>query len=163
MATRSIQSTVCQPPIHAALEQRGYALVEGVHGPSGAADMLADLGRLMAQYDGNLTHEVRHRPGNEGRSYSQSTNRIQAHTEAPGWNPRPAWFAVYCHRQARSGGGPTDPPTGERRAPPALLDVERLLPHLSRGDRALLADPMWFPAPASVGGGVTRALLDDGV
>src|SRR6478609_1069563 len=88
------------PLARAALDEHGFAVVDRVGGLDVAAALLSALGVLLPQYDGNITHEVRYRPGNDHRSYSQSANRIQAHTEAPGWNPSPNWLALYCHRQA---------------------------------------------------------------
>lgn len=52
-------------------------------------ELLCQIGELIPQYHGTLTHEVTYRPGNEGCSYSQSANTILAHTEAPGWDPSP--------------------------------------------------------------------------
>jgi hypothetical protein len=149
MSNRLNRETVAVPLVKALLDEHGYAVVPRVGGIEATLELLAELGELIPQYDGMLAHEVRHRPGNETRAYSQSTNTIRAHTEAPGWQPSPAWLALYCHRQARCGGGQTD-----------LLDIQHVLPELTRGERALLRWPMWFPAPATSGGdGVRTAPL----
>ncbi|AHH97813.1 TauD/TfdA family dioxygenase [Kutzneria albida] len=113
----------------AVLDEHGYALIKDVGGQESAAGLLREIGELIPQYHGTLTHEVTYRPGNEGRSYSQSVNTILAHTEAPGWDPSPAYLALFCHQQARCGGGHTD-----------LLDVESLLPRLDPDQLALLTE-----------------------
>ncbi|GAA1566338.1 hypothetical protein GCM10009827_105010 [Dactylosporangium maewongense] len=127
----------------AALAADGFAVLGPVDGVEHATALLGRLGVLVGQYDGNLTHEVTYRPGNEGRAYSQSVNTIRAHTEAPGWRPSPKYLALYCHRQARCGGGDTD-----------LLDVETLLPRLTDAERTLLTGAeLDFPGPAHATGG----------
>ncbi|ADI04934.1 branched-chain-amino-acid transaminase [Streptomyces bingchenggensis BCW-1] len=90
-------------------------------------ELLQDLGRFVPQYGGTVEHEVVYRPGNDGRAYSQSRNAIRPHTEAPGWHPSPRHLALYCHRQARCGGGHTD-----------LLDWKLLEKLLDADDLALL-------------------------
>ncbi|WP_328647459.1 TauD/TfdA family dioxygenase [Amycolatopsis sp. NBC_00348] len=118
------------------LDEHGYVVLRDVGGQDSAAEVLGRIGELIPQYSGSPTHEVTYRAGNDGRSYSQSANTILAHTEAPGWDPSPAYLALYCHRQARCGGGHTD-----------LLDVETLLPMLTEEEAALLVEPeLVFPA-----------------
>ncbi|MCG0064373.1 TauD/TfdA family dioxygenase [Streptomyces tricolor] len=119
------------------LEQDGYVVVERLGGQRHAIELLQRIGRFLPQYTGTVEHEVVHRPGHEGRAYSQSRNTIQAHTEAPGWDPSPRYLALYCHRQARCGGGHTD-----------LLDLHTLLKLLGAEDRALLTGTaVAFPGP----------------
>lgn len=112
-----------------ALSDHGLLLVEDIGEQDSAAGLLAQLGELIPQYDGRTTHEVICRPGHENLAYSQSNNTICAHTEAPGWNPSPAYLALFCHRQASCGGGHTD-----------LLDVELLLPCLDKREIALMSE-----------------------
>ena len=128
------------------LDQWGYVVVPDVGSLTAAQAFVSSVGELIPQYHGNLTHEVTYRPGNDHRAYSQSANTILAHTEAPGWHPSPAYLALFCHRQARCGGGHTD-----------LLDVRRLLAALDDGERALMTDhELHFPGPD---GGVDSAML----
>jgi hypothetical protein len=69
-----------------------------------------------------------------------------AHTEAPGWHPSPAYLALFCHRQARCGGGHTD-----------LLDVRKLVGALDADELALMSDAeLHFPGPD---GGFRGAML----
>jgi hypothetical protein len=108
------------------------------------------VGELIPQYNGRLTHEVTYRPGNDHKSYSQSANTILAHTEAPGWHPTPAYLALFCHRQARCGGGHTD-----------LLDVRKLAGALDIDELALMIEAdLHFPGPD---GGVRSAMLSTDV
>jgi hypothetical protein len=143
--------------VSSALAEHGYAVLSPVTDVEHAAAVLAEFGRLVPQYDGGLTHEVTYRPGNDDRAYSQSANTIRAHTEAPGWRPSPAYLALFCHRQARCGGGHTD-----------LLDIEQVLPALTEDEKALLTDrELDFPGPdhANQGRTVRTRLLsvaDDG-
>lgn len=133
----------------ATLDEHGYVMIEDVCSQGSAADLLAQIGEFIPQCQGTLTHEVTYRPGNEGRAYSQSVNTILAHTEAPGWDPSPAYLALFCHRQARCGGGHTD-----------LLDIEALLPHLTSEEVDLFVSAeIDFPGPA---GGVRTPLLRTG-
>lgn len=132
--------------VRAVLEADGYAVVEGLAGQPAAIELMQDIGRFVPQYTGAVEHEVVYRPGNDGRAYSQSRNTIRCHTEAPGWRPSPRHLALYCHRQARCGGGHTD-----------LLDLKALEKLLGPAERALLTDPrIAFPGPA---GPVTVPML----
>ena len=90
------------------LDQWGYVVLNDVDNLAAAEELVRSVGELIPQYNGHLTHDVIYRPGNDDRSYSQSANTILAHTEAPGWHPSPAYLALFCHRQARCGGGHTD-------------------------------------------------------
>ena len=102
------------------------------------------MGELIPQYNGLLTHEVTYRPGNRDRS--QSANVTSARTEAPGRHPSPAYLALFCHRQARCGGGHTD-----------LLDVRKLVGALDADELALMTDAeLHFPGPD---GGVHTTML----
>ena len=128
------------------LDQWGYVVVPDVGNQTAAEEIVRSVGELIPQYNGHLTHEVTYRPGNDHRSYSQSANTILAHTEAPGWHPSPAYLALFCHRQARCGGGHTD-----------LLDVRRLVAALDADELALMAEAdLHFPGPD---GGVHSAML----
>ena len=128
------------------LDQWGYVVVPDVGTLDAADELVRSVGELIPQYHGGLTHEVTYRPGNDHRAYSQSANTILAHTEAPGWHPSPAYLALFCHRQARCGGGQTD-----------LLDVRRLAAALDADELALMTEAeLHFPGPD---GGVRSALL----
>ncbi|MDV7353548.1 TauD/TfdA family dioxygenase [Rhodococcus oxybenzonivorans] len=128
------------------LEEDGYVLVRDVADRADAAEVVRSLGNLVPQYNGHLTHDVTYRPGNDHRAYSQSANTILAHTEAPGWDPSPAYLALFCHRQAHCGGGHTD-----------LLDVRHLVEALEPAELALMTDAeLVFPGPD---GGVQTTML----
>lgn len=128
------------------LDQWGYVVVPDVGSVAAAEEIVRSVGDLIPQYHGGLSHEVTYRPGNDHRAYSQSANTILAHTEAPGWNPSPAYLALYCHRQARCGGGHTD-----------LLDVRKLVGALDADEIALMTDAeLHFPGPD---GGVRSTML----
>jgi hypothetical protein len=128
------------------LDQWGYVVVPDVGTLDAADELVRSVGELIPQYHGGLTHEVTYRPGNDHRAYSQSANTILAHTEAPGWHPSPAYLALFCHRQARCGGGHTD-----------LLDVRRLAAALDADELALMTEAeLHFPGPD---GGTRSALL----
>src|SRR5262245_52069643 len=129
MTTPQLSAPTNVELVRAALDEHGYALVRDVGSQPAAAAQLGLVGDLVPQYENTITHEVTYRPGHEGRAYSQSVNTILAHTEAPGWDPSPAYLALFCHRQARCGGGHTD-----------LLDTEALLPQLAEDERRLLTD-----------------------
>jgi hypothetical protein len=132
------------------LDEHGYALVTDLGHQSAAERLLATLGVLLPQYDGRMTHEVTYRPEHRARSYSQSANTIGPHTEAPGWHPSPARLALYCHRQARCGGGHTD-----------LLDVEVLLAALTAAETELLTTAeVCFPWPhREADSGIVRSTM----
>ncbi|KAK1184030.1 TauD/TfdA family dioxygenase [Streptomyces sp. NBS 14/10] len=134
------------------LSDQGYALVEHVGGQRQAVELLQDLGRFVPQYGGTVEHEVVYRPGNDGRAYSQSRNAIRPHTEAPGRHPSPRHLALYCHRQARCGGGHTD-----------LLDWKLLEKLLGPDDLALVTGPrVRFPGPVGGEGVVATMVEEDG-
>lgn len=131
------------------LDQWGFVVVHDVGDLAAAEEVVRSVGELIPQYNGRLTHEVTYRPGNDHRAYSQSANTILAHTEAPGWNPSPAYLALFCHRQARCGGGHTD-----------LLDVRRLIGALDADELALMTDAeLHFPGPD---GGARSTMLSTG-
>ncbi|WP_247665759.1 TauD/TfdA family dioxygenase [Nocardiopsis sp. B62] len=123
------------------LHEQGYVVIPGLGGVDDAFEVVQSFGDLIPQYSGKVTHEITYRPGNESRSYSQSTNTILAHTEAPGWPSSPAFIALYCHRQARCGGGHTD-----------LLPVDELLLHLDPTDIRNLKSVLDFPGPPGLPG-----------
>ena len=128
------------------LDQWGYVVVPDVGNLAAAEELVRSVGDLIPQYNGRFTHDVTYRPGNDHRAYSQSANTILAHTEAPGWDPSPAYLALFCHRQARCGGGHTD-----------LLDVRKLVGALNADELALMTDAeLHFPGP---NGGVRTAML----
>jgi hypothetical protein len=128
------------------LDQWGYVVVPDVGNQTAASEIVRSVGELIPQYDGRLTHEVTYRPGIGHRSFSQSVNTIMARTEAPGWHPSPAYLALFCHRQARCGGGHTD-----------LLDVRRLIAALDADELALMTEAdLHFPGPD---GGVHSTML----
>jgi hypothetical protein len=128
------------------LDQWGYVVVHDVGNLAAAEEIVRSVGELIPQYNGRLTHDVTYRPGNDHKSYSQSANTILAHTEAPGWHPTPAYLALFCHRQARCGGGHTD-----------LLDVRKLAGALDADEMALMTGAdLHFPGPD---GGIRSAML----
>jgi|RhiMethySRZTD1v2_1073278.scaffolds.fasta_scaffold166026_2 hypothetical protein len=128
------------------LDQWGYVVINDVDSQAAAEELVRSVGQLIPQYNGHLTHDVTYRPGNDDRSYSQSANTILAHTEAPGWHPSPAYLALFCHRQARCGGGHTD-----------LLDARRLVGVLDTDEMALMTEAeLHFPGPD---GGVRSTML----
>lgn len=118
------------------LHDFGYVVIPDVGGVEESEKIIQGLGDLIPQYSGKLTHEITYRPGNENRSYSQSTNTILAHTEAPGWPNCPPFIALYCHQQARCGGGHTD-----------LLSVDELLSHLDPSEVQQMESLLDFPGP----------------
>ncbi|MER7008085.1 TauD/TfdA family dioxygenase [Dactylosporangium sp. NPDC000555] len=103
------------------VRQIGFVVINGVENQEALGRTLESFGRMMPQYDGNLTYEVRAEPGFDDRAYSKSQNEIRAHTEAPGWQPPPKYLALWCHVQARGGGGET-----------CLADVKSYLRGLDR-------------------------------
>jgi hypothetical protein len=126
------------------LDQWGYVVVEDVESLIAAEELVRSVGELIPQYNGLLTHEVTYRAGNNERS--QSANATLARTEAPGRHPSPAYLALFCHRQARCGGGHTD-----------LLDVRKLVGALDADELALMTDAeLHFPGPD---GGVRTTML----
>ena len=139
----SVKSTLVPPDVagvRETVERDGYAVVLDLGGQRFAVQLLQELGVLLPQYKGALEHDVTYRPGFDDKSYSQSTNTILAHTEAPGWSPSPRYLALYCHRQAQCGGGHTD-----------LLDGRRLVELLDADDiRLLTGSEVLFPGPDGV-------------
>lgn len=136
-------------PFYARLDDHGYVVVPDVNEQASAEELIHSIGDVLPQYNGVLAHEVTYRPGHDDKAYSQSANTIFAHTEAPGWNPSPAYLALLCHRQARCGGGHTD-----------LLDVRKLVGALDTADLALLTEAeLTFPGPDA--GVRTRMLTTD--
>lgn len=73
----------------------------------GVRRALLHFGEIAPQYDGKETWEVMVRPGFESLPYSQSSNGIGAHTEAPVFAMPPKYLALHCLRQAKCGGGHT--------------------------------------------------------
>jgi hypothetical protein len=119
------------------LDQWGYVVVDNLESLTAAEELVRSVGELIPQHDGLLTHEV---------TYSRSPNTILAHTEAPGRHPSPAYLALFCHRQARCGGGHTN-----------LLDARRLVGALDADELALMTDAeLHFPGPD---GGVHSTML----
>jgi Taurine catabolism dioxygenase TauD, TfdA family len=120
------------------LGQWGYVVVADVESPTAAEEIVGSLGEVI--------HEVTYLAGNDRPAHSQNTNTVLARTEAPGWHPTPAYLALYCHRQARCGGGHTD-----------LLDVRRLVAALHADEIALMTEAdLHFPGPD---GGVHGTML----
>ncbi|MEU4471897.1 TauD/TfdA family dioxygenase [Micromonospora sp. NPDC023888] len=85
----------------------GFLVIDDVESHEDVSSALIEFGRMMPQYDGNLTYEVKAQLGFDDRAYSKSRNEIRAHTEAPGWNPPPKYLALWCRVQARGEGGET--------------------------------------------------------
>lgn len=87
------------------LDSEGWVVLAAQLLSEGVRAVLAHFGRIVPQYDGQETWEVRVKPGFERVPYSQSSNGIGAHTEAPVMEPPPKYLALHCHHQARCGGG----------------------------------------------------------
>ncbi|MFJ8310938.1 MULTISPECIES: TauD/TfdA family dioxygenase [unclassified Streptomyces] len=139
----------CVDSVRADLDADGYAVVDRLGGQRQAVELMQEIGRFVPQYTGAVEHEVVYRSGNDGRAYSQSRNAIRCHTEAPGWDPSPRHLALYCHRQARCGGGHTD-----------LLDLKVLEKLLSPAEHALLTGPrISFPGPQDDAGHSTTVTV----
>lgn len=133
--------------VRAALDEHGFAVVEQAGGLIGAVNLACDLGTVIPQYDGNVTHEVRVRPSVDA-TRQQALDPATGRTHAPGWELTPTWVALFCHRQAQSG-GQID-----------LVDIEHVLPRLTSAQRDVLREPMWFPAsPATRDRGVRAPML----
>lgn len=92
----------------------GWTVVTGLKDLDAAEKFLANFGELMHQYDGELRYDVKAKPEFEKFQYSQSSNTITPHTEAPVYGPPPRYLALYCHHQAKCGGGYTDFADGYR-------------------------------------------------
>jgi Taurine catabolism dioxygenase TauD, TfdA family len=132
--------------VRSELAKNGYALVRCLTNQAAAEQFLRNIGDIIPQDNGLFVHDVIYRQENDNRSYSQSSNTIHVHTEAPGWDPSPAYVALFCHRQARCGGGHTD-----------LLDIQRLVTALDSADLALLIEEeLTFPGPD---GGIRTTIL----
>lgn len=146
ISQRSAALSIQMLQVHSELENNSYALVQHITNQAAAEELLRYIGDMMPQDNGLFAHEVMYCPGNDDRSYSQSSNAIDAHTEAPGWSSSPAYIALFCHRQARCGGGHTD-----------LLGIRRLVTALDSADLTLLAQAeLTFPASD---GGVRTTIL----
>lgn len=89
------------------LNEIGWAVLAPDFVANKPEPLLKNFGQMMPQYDGNLRWEVRPRPGFEKIPYSQSSNGIGAHTEAPVLSPPPKYLALHCRQQAQCGGGQT--------------------------------------------------------
>jgi len=89
------------------LTRRGWVVLTAELLAGGVRTALAQFGRIVPQYNGQDTWDVRVRPGFERLPYSQSSNGIGAHTEAPASSPPPRFLALHCKQQARCGGGHT--------------------------------------------------------
>ena len=118
------------------LDQWGHVVVHRVGDLAAAEELVRALGAPIPPYNGRLTDEVTYRPGENHLAY----------TEAPGWDPSPAYVGLFCHREARCGGGHTD-----------LLDVRRLVAALDADELKLMTDAeLHFPGPD---GGVRSTML----
>lgn len=139
-------------PVRRSLAQAGYALIEDLGGRHLAVELLQEIGWLMPQHTGSIEHTVTALPEFESISYSQSSNAIAVHTEAPGMMQTPKYVALYCDRQARCGGGQTD-----------ILDGHRLLEELTEDERSLmLTRELAFPGPElhdGDGGGLRATMI----
>lgn len=89
------------------LTRQGWAVLSAAFVGDDPAQVLERFGRLVPQYNGQITFEVTYQPGYDDAPYSQSMNGLGAHTEAPGFEPPPKYLALHCHRQARCGKGQT--------------------------------------------------------
>ncbi|MEY2617064.1 MAG: hypothetical protein RL522_66 [Pseudomonadota bacterium] len=122
------------------LALRGWAVLPGTLLGQGVRAALAAFGRIVPQYNGHDTWEVRARPGFETLPYSQSNNGIGAHTEAPVLSPPPRYLALHCKHQARCGGGHT-----------LLADGLQFCTSLVGWDAVLRTKPIDFVATPSPG------------
>lgn len=87
------------------LKEKGWTLLSDVKNEPLA--VLKCFGTPILQFNGKITFEVTQKAGFEKLPYSQSQNAIGAHTEAPVYNPPPKYLVLYCHTQAKCGGGQT--------------------------------------------------------
>jgi hypothetical protein len=116
------------------LDQWGYVVISDVGGRDAAEQIVRSVGELIPQ------------PGDDHRSSWQSANVTRVHTQAPGWHPSPAYLSLFCHRQARCGGGHVD-----------LLDVRRLVDELDDDELTLMTEAeLHFPGPD---GGIHTTML----
>ena len=108
--------------------EQGYTIIEGIVTDNEAEAVLAEYGRLIPQYNGELRYEVAaDEEDYQKRALSKSINGVPWHVDAPSWNPPPARMALHCRAQARCGGGHTD-----------LADMRMFFATLSDEDRAVL-------------------------
>jgi alpha-ketoglutarate-dependent taurine dioxygenase len=105
MAERSAPATVeaCKTELAA----RGWVILGPHLLRDGARATLSQFGTIIPQFNDQETFEVTLKDGFASLPYSQSTNAIGPHTEAPVYDPPPRYLALDCHRQARCGGGQT--------------------------------------------------------
>lgn len=111
------------------LEERGWSILRPDAIANDPAETLSRLGKLLPQYNGQLTFDVTYKAGFDDAPYSQSMNGLGAHTEAPGYQPPPKYLALYCHHQARCGKGQT-----------LLADGVRFYDHVLDADLRTWAD-----------------------
>lgn len=111
------------------LDRDGYVVIENVGSTEKTEELLTRLGGIIPQYDGQKSHEIRVTAGFEGMLHSKTSKEIFVHTEAPGWDPVPKYLALYCHAQARCGGGHT-----------TICDGREFLADLNDRERELMCD-----------------------
>lgn len=92
---------------HEQLSRQGWTVLAPSLLEAGVRAALGRFGRIVPQYNGEDTWEVKMKPGFEKLPYSQSRNAIGPHTEVPVGDPPPRYLALHCHRQARCGQGHT--------------------------------------------------------
>lgn len=80
------------------LEEQGYCIVRGLADESARTTFLSQFGPLLPQYDGAYTREI---------LFLRNIISIGPHTEVPVFSMPPRYLALYCHCQARCGGGHT--------------------------------------------------------
>jgi hypothetical protein len=115
--------------LRSVLDRDGYIVIENVGSTENAEKLLSGLGSILPQYDGRKSHEIVVTPGFEDLLHSKTSREIYVHTEAPGWDPVPQYLALYCHAQARCGGGHT-----------TICDGRKFLADLSDRERELMYD-----------------------
>lgn len=70
-------------------------------------EILSYFGEIVLQFNGKKKSEITFEPGFEKLPFSQSTNNIGPHTEAPVYSIPPKYLTLYCHKQATCGSGQT--------------------------------------------------------
>ena len=92
----------------ASLEQRGWALIEGLKSTDEAEARLREFGALMPQYDGSHMAHVKARQNYSNLPVSGSTAEIGPHTDGIAMKRPPRLLALYCFEPAGCGGGHTN-------------------------------------------------------
>ena len=91
------------------LMRRGWACVGGLDTEAQARNFLGHFGRLLPQFNGELSYDVKAAADSASHhwSWSKSTHELTPHTEATVYDPPPRYLALYCVQPAACGGGHT--------------------------------------------------------